>query len=82
MCHQTQKGFHGIFIGIAQHQKGYLVYLPSARNIISSYDVVFDGIFYSTLAFMSQIYSEEMAICPAVTYTPCATSLREISLYI
>ena len=35
MCHQAQKGFHGIFVGIPQHQKGYLVYVPSTRKIIS-----------------------------------------------
>ena len=29
MCHQAQKGFHGIFDGIPEHQKGYLVYVPS-----------------------------------------------------
>ena len=42
MCHQEQKGFHGIFVRIPQYQKGYLVYIPSTRKIISSYDVVFD----------------------------------------
>ena len=41
MRHQAQKGFHGIFVGIPQHQKGYIVYVPSTRKIISSYDVVF-----------------------------------------
>ena len=43
--HQAQKDFCGIFIGIPQNQKGYLVYVPSSRNIISSYDVVFDESF-------------------------------------
>ena len=42
MCHQAQKGFRGIFVGIPEHQKGYLVYVPSTRKVISSYDVVFD----------------------------------------
>ena len=42
MCHQAQKGFCCIFVGIPEHQKGYLVYAPSTRKIISSYDVVFD----------------------------------------
>ena len=41
MCHQAQKGFRGIFVGIPQHQKGYLVYIPGTGKIISSYDVVF-----------------------------------------
>ena len=31
---QAQKGFYGIFSGIPQHQKGYLLYVPSTRNII------------------------------------------------
>ena len=56
MRHQAQKGFCGIFVGIPQHQKGYLVYLPSSGKIISSYDVVFDEIFSSALAYTSQPY--------------------------
>ena len=42
MCHQAQKGFRGIFVRIPEHQKGYLVYVPSTMNIIYSYNVVFD----------------------------------------
>ena len=34
MHHQSQKGFCGIFVGIPQHQKGYLIY-------VSSHDMVF-----------------------------------------
>ena len=34
MRHQAQKGFRGIFVGITQHQKGYLVYVPSTRKVI------------------------------------------------
>ena len=29
MHHQSQNGCLGIFIGITQHQKGYLVYVPT-----------------------------------------------------
>ena len=36
---QLQKGFCGIFVGIPEHQKGYLVYVPSTTKIISSYNV-------------------------------------------
>ena len=32
--HQEKKVFRGIFVGIPQHQKGYLVYVPSTRKII------------------------------------------------
>ena len=42
MLNQAQKEFRGIFVGITQHQKGYLVYVPSTRKVILSYDVVFD----------------------------------------
>ena len=45
MRHQAQKGFCGIFFGIPEHQKGYLLYVPSTRKIISSYDAVFDESF-------------------------------------
>ena len=53
------------------------MYIPSTRRIISSYDVVFDEIFSSALSYTSQPCSEAMTMRPAVTYTPCATSLRE-----
>ena len=77
MRHQAQKGFRGIFVGIPQHQKGYLLYVPSTRKVISSYDVVFDESFSSALAYTSRPYSETMAMRPAVTYTPYATSSKE-----
>ena len=53
------------------------MYVPSTSNIISSYDVVFDKIVYSALAYTSQHHSEAMAMRPAVTYTLYATSLKE-----
>ena len=54
--HQAQKGFHGIFVGIPQHQKVYFAYVPSTRKIISSYDVVFGESLSSALAYRSQPY--------------------------
>ena len=77
MHNQGEKGFCGIFVGTPQHQKLYLVYIPSTSKMISSYDVVFDESFYSVLAYKSQHYSKATAMRPAVTYTPCATSSRE-----
>ena len=53
------------------------MYVSSRSKIISSYDVVFDENLYSALAYMLQTYSEAMTMRPEVTYTPCATSLRE-----
>ena len=77
MRHQAQKWFRGIFVGIPEHQKGYLVYVPSTRKVILSYDVVFDESFSSALSYTSQPYSEVMAMRPEVTYTPYVTSSRE-----
>ena len=77
MRHQAQKGFRGIFVGIPQHQKGYLVYVPSTRKVILSYNVVFDEFFSSALSYTSRPYAEAMAMRPTVTYTPYATSSKE-----
>ena len=38
---------------------------------------MFDESFSSALAYASRPYSEAMAMRPTVTYTTCATSLRE-----
>ena len=56
MRHQAQKGFRAIFVGIPEHHKGYLVYVPSTRKIISSYDVVFDESFSSSIEYTSRLY--------------------------
>ena len=77
MRHQAQKGFHGIFVGVPEHQRGYIVYVPSTRKVISSYAVVFDESFSTALEYTSRPYSEAMAMRLAVTYTPYVTSLRE-----
>ena len=73
MRHQAQKGFCGIFVGISQHQKGYLLYISSTRKIIYSYDVVFDESFCSTLSYTSQPYAEATDMRPAVSCIPCDT---------
>ena len=77
MRHQAQKGFCAIFVGIPQHQKVYLVYVPSTRKVISSYDVVFDKKKSIALSYTSRPYAEAMAMSPEVTYTPYATSFKE-----
>ena len=77
MRHQAQKGFCGILVGIPQHQKGYLVYIPSKRKIIFSYDVLFYESFSSVLVYMSKSYAEAMYMRPALSYTPYATSPKE-----
>ena len=77
MRHQAPKGFCSIFVGIPEQQKGYLVYVPSTRKVISSYDVVFDEGVLGALAYTSRPYSEEMVMRQAVTYTPFSTSSKE-----
>ena len=77
MHRKAQNGFCGIFVGIPQHQKGYLVYVPSTRKVILSYDVVFDNIVSSVLSYTSRPYSKAMAMRLAVKYTPYAKSSKE-----
>ena len=77
MRHQEQNGFCGISVVITQHQKEYLVYVPSTRKIISSYDVVFYESYSSTLAYTSQSYAEVMSMRPYVSYIPCDTYPKE-----
>ena len=78
MRHQAQKGFRSIFVGTLQHQKGYRVYVPSTRKVISLYDVVFGKSFSSALSYTSRTYSEAMVMCPAVMYTLYTTSSKEL----
>ena len=77
MRHQAQNIFRGIFVGIPQHQKGYLVYIPSTRKIISLYDVVFDESSYSELVYNSQQYAEAIDMRQDVPSTTYDTSSRE-----
>ena len=77
MRHQAQKGFCGIFVGIPQHKKGYLVHVPKTRKVILSYNVVFDKSFSSALSYTSQPYAESIVMRPTATYTPYATSSKE-----
>ena len=57
MHHRSQKCFRGIFIGIPQHQRGYLVYVPQKCKIVSSYDSIIDDNLCSALTYKSQPYS-------------------------
>ena len=77
MRHQAQKGYRGIFVGIPQHQKVYLVYVPHKRKIVYSYDVVFGESLSSVLAYTSQSYSEAMAMQPAFSYILYSISSKE-----
>ena len=73
VCHQPQNGFWGIFFVITQHQKGYLIYLPSTKNIISSHEVVFEEKIFIAFAYTPCLFSEALTTRPSVSYIPCAT---------
>ena len=53
------------------------MYVTSTRNVIYSYDVVFDESYSSVLSYTSRTYSEAMPMRLAVTYTPYGTTSRE-----
>ena len=77
MHHQSQKRFLAIFIGIPQHQKRYLIYVPSTWKIVSSHDVLFYKTFSSGLEYMSRLYSEALSMTPPVSYLLYNTSSHE-----
>ena len=66
----------GIFFGIIQHQKGYLVYVPHIWKIISLYNVVFDESFSRALEYTSLPYTESMAVRTDVSYIMYAAYSR------
>ena len=77
MRHQSQNCFSGIFVGITQHHKWYLINIPSTQKIVSSHEFVFDKTFSSALAYTPNPYSEALATQSAVLYIPYATSSHE-----
>ena len=62
MHHLSQKGFRSNSVGIPQHQKWYLIFVPSTRKIVSSNVVLFDKTLSSLLAYTSHAYSEALAM--------------------
>ena len=72
-AHIDRKGFSRYLRCNCTASKWYIVYVPSTRKIISSYDTFLNEIFSSTLAYTSQPYSEAMAMSLAVSYIPCDT---------
>ena len=56
--------------------------MPSTRKIVSSHDVVFDESFSSALVYMSNTYSEALAMQTSVSYIFYATSSHVQTGYI
>ena len=77
MRHQAQKGYRGIFVGMPENQEGYLCYVPSIRDTVTSYDVLFDETFASALAYSEKPYHDAMSMRPGVSFIPCVTDTRE-----
>ena len=77
MRHQAQKGYRGIFVGMPENQEGYLCYVPSIRNTVTSYDALFDKTFSSALAYSEKPYHDAMSMRPGVSFIPCVTDTRE-----
>ena len=73
MRHHSHKGFQSIFVEIQQHKKGYLIYVPSTRKIVSSHDILCGKTLFRELTYMSHPYSEALDIQPAVSYILYAT---------
>ena len=69
--HQVQKGFRSIFVVIPQHQKGYLVYVPSTRKIISSYDFFLYGFFLCISIYITTIFRIDGYVSVFVIHTLC-----------
>jgi hypothetical protein len=57
-----QRGQPGIFIGFPINQPGYLVHIPSTREIYASMDVYFDEHFESNLQYSDQLYQGSLPI--------------------
>ena len=79
MCHQAQKRFCGIFVRIPEHQKGYIVYVPSTRKIISSYDVVFHKSFLVCYHIRYDLIQKQWR-CVRQGRIPCIRRLRKNKL--
>ena len=68
MIHLSQKYFFGVFVGITQHQKEYLVYILITSKICSSHAVIFYENFSSVLEYTSLRFSETLIMLQAVSY--------------
>jgi transposase InsO family protein len=74
---ETQQGIRGIFIGLAENQKGYLFYSPASRQIYISGDITFDEHFSSTIATTWRPHRDNLALRPVASYIPTASTTLE-----
>ena len=69
MHNQSQYGFCGIFVGISQHQKRCLVYVPSTRKIFSSHDVVFGGKIQCVIIHFKSVLVSTFYVTSSLVYS-------------
>ena len=56
---QLQRGSRGVFVGMAPHQAGYLIYIEqpiAGSHLITSHDVEFDDNFQSSISRTGQVF--------------------------
>jgi len=74
---QTKHGIRGIFFGLDQNQKGYILYAPASRRLCISANITFDEQFNSTIAHTWQLQHDSLALCPVSSDIPLATTTIE-----
>jgi len=74
---QTQRGIRGIFVGMADNQKGYLFYSPASRQLYISGDITFDETFSSTIATTWRPHRENLALRPVTSSIPDVSTTLE-----
>ncbi len=66
----TQRGIRGIHLGFSPTQKGWLLYVPSTRQIVISGDVICDETFASTVAETWRPFHDALALRPETSFIP------------
>jgi len=74
---QTERGVRGSFLGFNANNKGYLVYCPSSRTIVTSKDLTFDEYFSTAIATSWQQPKDAMELCPGATDVPLVNDTIE-----
>lgn len=74
---QTERGVRGIFLGFNANDKGYLVYCPGSRTIVTSEDLTFDEYFSTAIATSWQQPKDAMELCPGATDVPLVNDTIE-----
>jgi hypothetical protein len=74
---QTERGIRGIFLGFNANNKGYMIYNPGSRQIVTSEDVSFDEHFNLAIATTWQQHRDSLALRPVESYIPVVSDTIE-----